>query len=88
MSGVVVVEPSTPVVASDDPALRELLAEAGLYADANDPAGFAEHVHELLTRPGELARRSRAVTERVASCSWRAAAERVVEILDTVAEHG
>src|SRR5690349_23188123 len=32
----------TPVIASDDPALAELLGEAGMYADPRRPERFAE----------------------------------------------
>lgn len=75
----------TPVVASRDPALVELLGEAGLYADARRPAEFAQHFADLLSGPQRRADVSRAVTGRAAGWSWAAAADATVGILESAA---
>ena len=62
----------TPVVASDDPALREVGGDAAVYAD---PAGFAEAVRRALQ---ETEARSRAGLERVRLFSWDETARRAV----------
>jgi glycosyltransferase involved in cell wall biosynthesis len=78
----------TPVIVSNDPALRELLGDAGLYAEPRDARGFAEHCERLLSDPGERARRADAVRREAATWSWRDAADRTLELLDRVARRG
>lgn len=39
----------TPVVVNDIPTTREVVGEAGVYADASDPVAFARAVERLLT---------------------------------------
>ena len=63
----------TPVVAADEPALREVGGDAAVYA--ND-AGFADAVRRTLA---ERDARSRAGLERVRLFSWDETARRVVE---------
>jgi glycosyltransferase involved in cell wall biosynthesis len=74
----------TPVVASDDPALRELLGDAGLYADPRDPGAFAARLTELLDDPARRAEARAAVSRRAASWSWAQAADDVVDLLEQV----
>jgi glycosyltransferase involved in cell wall biosynthesis len=62
----------TPVVASDDPALREVGGDAALYAG---PEGFAETVRQALS---EREARSRAGLERARLFSWEDSARRAV----------
>lgn len=79
----------TPVVASADPALVELLGDAGLYADAGTPSGFAEHLAALATDPSYRRARGRAASERATAWSWAAAADTTVAVLEEVAgRHG
>jgi len=78
----------TPVVASRDPALVELLGDAGLYAPADDAVGFAEHFRRLATDPALRAAASAAVGERAATWSWAGAADRTLELLRKVAARG
>ena len=77
----------TPVVASRDPALEELLGDAGLYADAADPAGFAERLLRLLTDDAARAAAKDAIAVRAAGWSWRQAADTTVHVLEDVARH-
>ncbi len=64
-----------PLVASDLPVLREVAADAALYAPPDDPEAWADRLAELLERPElrqDLAQRARA---RVRAFDWRRAAE-------------
>ena len=75
----------TPVVASDLPALRELVGDAGVLVDPNDVDALAEAVHKILDdesygrRLGELGRR------RAAEFGWRRCAEETLAVLERVA---
>lgn len=42
----------TPICASDQPALREVVGEAGLFHAIGDAAGLAENISRLLDDPG------------------------------------
>ncbi|MGH2683999.1 MAG: glycosyltransferase family 4 protein [Actinomycetota bacterium] len=74
-----------PVVASDDPALRELLGDAGVYGAADDPRAFADAFRRLLDDPGHRAERSRAASAVAAGWSWEAAADRTADLLERAA---
>lgn len=74
----------TPVVASRDPALVELLGDAGLYADASDPKAFAAHFRALLTDDGLRADTEAAIGRRARDWSWAAAAQTTIELLERV----
>jgi glycosyltransferase involved in cell wall biosynthesis len=64
----------TPVVASDDPALREVGGDAAIYSDED---GLAEAVRRVL---GERDARSRAGLERARLFSWDESARRTVAV--------
>lgn len=53
------------IVASELPAFRDVLGDAGLYATAGDPAGFATVVGALLDDSARLARKSQQARARV-----------------------
>jgi glycosyltransferase involved in cell wall biosynthesis len=74
----------TPVVASEDPALMELLEEDGLYAPAHDAEGFARLFDRLLMEIGLRSDLSARLLRRAAGWSWAPAADTVVEALRTV----
>ncbi|MGH2627641.1 MAG: glycosyltransferase family 4 protein [Anaerolineales bacterium] len=74
----------TPVVASRDAALVELLGDAGLYGRADSPADFAEHFDRLLADPSHRESLCRAVLARSATWSWARAADDTVAILEEV----
>jgi glycosyltransferase involved in cell wall biosynthesis len=63
----------TPVVAADEPALREVGGDAAVYADE---VGFADAVRRTLA---ERDARSRAGLERARMFSWDETARCVVE---------
>lgn len=72
----------TPVVSSRDPALVELLGEAGVYADAASPHEFAERFRELLADPTRLAVAADAVAALASTWSWADAARITIEVLE------
>lgn len=78
----------TPVVASRDPALVELLGGAGLYADATRPAEFAAYLDQLLDEPNRRAELVLAVSARASGWSWTAAADTTVDVIARVARRG
>lgn len=75
----------TPVVASDIPALRELLSSAALYAPAHDPVAFAAAFRQLLDDPPLRARLADASLERSTTWSWGEAADTVSRLLSEIA---
>lgn len=75
----------TPVVTSRDPALVELLGDAGLYADARQPLELAEHFAALLADPTARKAASIAVSRRASDWSWATAADATVALLEEVA---
>lgn len=72
----------TPVVASQIPALAELLGDAALYAPPLDASRFAGHLSQLLDDPAQRARLAEASLARAASWSWASAAETVNGLLE------
>ncbi len=78
----------TPVVASDDPALMELLGVDGLYAPARHAEGFAALFDRLMTERGLRSDLSARLLRRAARWSWAPAADAVVEALEEVATDG
>ncbi|KGF19905.1 glycosyltransferase family 4 protein [Pseudoglutamicibacter albus] len=64
----------TPVVCADTPIFREIGADAALFVDADDDAGFASAVRSL-ENTHEFAARSGLSRERAAHYSWERSAE-------------
>lgn len=62
-------------VLADRTSLPEVAGEFGVYVPLDDPAAAADVVAELLSRPGELARREEAIREKFQHTSWRIVAE-------------
>lgn len=74
----------TPVVSSDDPALRELLGDDGVFADPRDPASIAARLTELLDDPALRDAAGKAVARRAEGWSWTRAADDVIALLERV----
>jgi glycosyltransferase involved in cell wall biosynthesis len=72
----------TPVVASDIPALRELLADAALYAPPGDAHGLARACRTLLDDPARRRQLADASRHRAARWSWTSSADAVIELLE------
>jgi glycosyltransferase involved in cell wall biosynthesis len=77
----------TPVVLSDIPIFREVGGGAALFADPEDPPGFAAAVRRL-EEPGEWAARSAAARDEAGRYSWNASAGVLLDLLDSLAGDG
>jgi glycosyltransferase involved in cell wall biosynthesis len=78
----------TPVVASTAPALREVAADAALYANPLDPGALALQIEHLLDDASLRDRLRRAGPERASTFSWDAAAARTALILAEAVGNG
>ncbi len=70
----------TPLVAGDIPALREVAADAALYAPTDRPDLFAAEVERLLASEPTRAALVRAGRERLDAFSWARAAQETTEV--------
>lgn len=76
-----------PVIASDTPALVEVLGGAGLHAKVGDAAGLATAMAKVRDRSFRLELRERGL-ERARAFSWDAAARDTVEVYRDAANAG
>ena len=74
----------TPVVAADIPVLREVLADAALFAPPTDPAALADALAGVLTDDALRARLIALGADRVPRFTYPAAARRTLEIYEAV----
>ena len=70
-----------PIVVLDTAVAREVYGDAAMYVDRPDPDLIAAALVRVLTDHGERARILTAGRETLARYSWRACAERVLEVL-------
>ena len=77
-----------PVVASDLPVVREVAAEAALYAPPTEVEAWVRQVERLLDDPDLARRLAQAGRERAARFTWEAAAEAYVAIFREAAGTG
>jgi glycosyltransferase involved in cell wall biosynthesis len=68
-----------PVIASDRGSIPEVVDGAGLIADAEDDATFADHLRRVLTSPTETERLRARGFARAAQFSWRKTARRTFD---------
>lgn len=76
-----------PVVATDVPAMRELVGpdgDAALLVPPNDPAALAAAMHRVLSDADLAARLSRAGRRRAEGFSWERRAERLHRFLESL----
>ena len=75
-----------PIVASDLPTVREVLADGdnALLVPAEDPAALASAIRRLLVNPGLADRLRRTAYEQVDAFTWDARAARIIEALERV----
>lgn len=74
----------TPVVVSDIPIFREIGADAALFIDPHDAAGFAAAIRSL-EKPGEWSARSRLSTVAASRYTWAGSAATLLRVLRDVA---
>jgi glycosyltransferase involved in cell wall biosynthesis len=75
-----------PIVASDLPTVREVLADGdnALLVTPEDPDALAAAIRRLLVNPGLADRLRRTAFEQVRSYTWDARAARIIEALGTL----
>jgi glycosyltransferase involved in cell wall biosynthesis len=73
----------TPIVASDLPTVREVLADGdnALLVPPEDPTSMAAAMRRLLVNPGLAERLRRTAYEQVQALTWNARADRIIEAL-------
>lgn len=78
----------TPVIASRTSSLPEVVGDAGILVDPENPEEIAEAMLRIINDPELRAELSRKAVERAASFSWSKAAEQTLEVLRSVAKGG
>lgn len=73
-----------PVVVADRSSLPEIVGDAGLRVDPDDPGDLAGAIAELLDAPARAAELGRRGLERSSAFSWPAAAARLADLFDRV----
>ena len=73
-----------PIVASDLPTVREVLADGdtALLVPPEDPAAMAAAIRRLLVNPGLADRLRRTAFDQVRAYTWDARAARIMEALE------
>ena len=74
-----------PVIAANRGALPEVIGEAGLLVDPDDPATIAEAMNRVLTDSALRRRMADAGVARAARYTWKASAERLFATYRAVA---
>jgi glycosyltransferase involved in cell wall biosynthesis len=70
-----------PIVASDRGAIPEVAGSAALFVDAEDDAGLADALQQVLGRPEVAERLRQTGNRRVAEFTWRRSAEETLAAL-------
>jgi glycosyltransferase involved in cell wall biosynthesis len=70
----------TPVIRSDDPALRELVDGAGLEFPRGDPVGLAARMVSLVDKDEERHRLGRLAAERAALFTWQRTVDQTLAV--------
>ncbi len=76
-----------PVVVSDRSSLPEVVGEAGLYADPDDPSSIADALHSVLTDSALAADLRRRGLARAAQFSWQQAARQTLAVYERTLEN-
>lgn len=74
----------TAVVASDIPVFREILQDAALLVDANNPEKISEGIYEVLSNKSLAQNLKTKGLERVKFFSWRKTAEETLAVINKV----
>jgi glycosyltransferase involved in cell wall biosynthesis len=76
-----------PVIAANRGAFPEVLGDAGILVDPDDPAAIADAMHRVLTDAALRRQMAEQGAQRAARYSWKASAERLYETYRSVAGH-
>jgi glycosyltransferase involved in cell wall biosynthesis len=74
-----------PIASSNRGPMPEMLGEAGLYFDPEDPASIASSIWDLIESPELRTKLAKAAFERAKGYSWRRCADETFELLAQVA---
>lgn len=69
----------TPVVTSDIPVMRETAGDAALYANPNDPQGFASHIEAILQSTELVDELNKKAALQLTKVSWEDNAAKIVK---------
>ena len=75
-----------PIACSDRSSMPEVLGDAGVYFDPEDPAAIAQALGELIQSPQLRAAKARAAFERAGSYTWARCARETFDFLAQCAE--
>jgi len=75
----------TPVIASDNSSLPEVVGDAGVLVDAREPAAIADALERLLNDEAQRSALGRKGIERAAMFSWRRCAEETMTVYERAA---
>ena len=75
-----------PLACSDRGPMPELLGDAGLYFDPEDPLSIASALRQLIVSPDLRLRKAQAAVERAQQYSWARCAQETFAFLQQVAE--
>jgi len=74
------------VIASNDPAIAEVAADAALLLDVRDPRAWAEAVQAMLSQPDRVRAMREKALRRAAEFSWTKTAKRTREVYGQAAQ--
>jgi len=74
-----------PVIASDIPALKEILGEAAFYVDAHSPENMAEALKNLLENKQLRSNMIQKGFEKSESYSWQRVTNRMISVYESIA---
>lgn len=77
-----------PITCSNRGPMPEVLGDAGVYFDPEDPAGITRALRELISSPALRSTLAAAAYDRVRAYSWRRCAEETFSFLAAVAARG
>lgn len=75
-----------PIVCSDRGPMPEVLGDAGVYCNPEDPQAIARGILELIASPGLRAEKARAASERARLFSWQRCASETFAFLARIAK--
>ncbi len=71
-----------PVIYGDNSSMPEIVGDAGLAADADDPRDIARQMHRLVASPKHRAELSERALRRAAEFRWQRTAEQTVQVYE------
>jgi alpha-1,3-rhamnosyl/mannosyltransferase len=79
---------STPVIASDNSSIPEVVGDAGILVDAHDSTALALHIEKVLYDPALANELRRKGLERAKAFTWEKSAVKLLAVIDRVGGPG